>query len=193
MANNFMVASEKDGFMTHDPKSPDFIADAYLEELDDKGEVLKELIVSWRSMLAALNTRSRMRRESNRSFVKFNPLEGQGRVLASLENSEGKSQVELAQELDIKPQTLGAHLKKLEAHGLVERRKDTSDGRALLVFLTQKGRDALDALRAESEYSGSMFEALTAEEMLVLKALVEKLDRRLREEIEVSKNAGAFL
>lgn len=192
MSDKPILAREKDGFVTNDPNSPDYIADLYIESLEDKGEVLKGLIVSWRSMFAALNTRSKMRHESNRSLVKFNPLEGQGRVLALLESSEGKTQVELAQELEIKPQTLGAHLKKLEGQELIERKKDATDGRALLVFLTPKGHEALRALRAESEYSGSMFEALTTDEMLQLKTLVEKLDRRLREEIKVSSTAEPF-
>lgn len=186
-------SDERENLVTRDPQDRDYIADEYLESLDERGELLKELIISWRSMFIVLNTRSKARVTSGRSLVKFSPGEGQGMVLMRLGAHNGITQAQLARELDITPQTLGTHLRKLEEQGLIARKKDPDDRRALLVKLTPKGKKALHALQAEEQFSGSMFEVFTMEEMAELKYLVEKLDKRLRDEIEASNTAAVLL
>jgi len=64
-------------------------------------------------------------------------------VLAKLLEEEGVSQTELASRLFIENPTLVRTLDKMEAIGLIERRKNPGDRRAYLIYLLRKGR-ALD-------------------------------------------------
>jgi MarR family transcriptional regulator, transcriptional regulator for hemolysin len=58
------------------------------------------------------------------------------------------SQSQLAARLDIEGPTLVRHLDRLEADGLLERRRDVSDRRVVRVRLTPAGRDAETRLRS---------------------------------------------
>ncbi len=62
-------------------------------------------------------------------------------VLRELWREEPLSQVEISQRLDIGKATVGQTLKRLERGGFVERRRSDDDGRIIVVYLTQKGRD----------------------------------------------------
>jgi MarR family transcriptional regulator for hemolysin len=71
-------------------------------------------------------------------------------VLFRLRQSEGLSQVDLADVLELQPISLVRLLDRLVEHGLLERRHDPKDRRANRLFLTAKGRklvDDLDSLR----------------------------------------------
>lgn len=193
MKLSFEGSEDKKNLVTEDPKDPDYIDDQYLASLDERGQLLKDLMISWRSMFIVLNTRSKNRVQSGKSLVKFTPGEGQGRVLMRLGANDGITQAVLAHELDITPQTLGIHLHKLEAQGLVKRAKSEQDGRAMLVYLTVKGKRALYALEEEEKYSGSMFEIFDTQELVQFKEFVERLDKRLREEINASSGVDALL
>ena len=48
---------------------------------------------------------------------------------------------EFAERLDLSPGRVANVLKALEKKGLIERKKDTSDGRRTMVTLTQKGKE----------------------------------------------------
>jgi MarR family transcriptional regulator, organic hydroperoxide resistance regulator len=67
-------------------------------------------------------------------------------MLALWERSPRKVR-EIGDALQLTPATLSPLLKRLEAQGLVERRRDRADERALAVSLTDEGR----ALRAQAE------------------------------------------
>lgn len=69
----------------------------------------------------------------------------QWRVLATLTRQEGLSQVRLAEILEIQPMTLVRQIDRLEALGLVARRPDPADRRAVRLMLTT----AADPLIAE--------------------------------------------
>lgn len=68
-------------------------------------------------------------------------------VMLALWEREPRSVKELSDALQLEPATLSPLLKRLEANGYVERRRSSSDERALEVTLTRAGRD----LRAEAE------------------------------------------
>lgn len=69
-----------------------------------------------------------------------NPLRGQGQVIAALKKRDGISTKELAAMLDIRTASLNELLVKLEAKGLIERSRSASDGRVIVVRLTEAGR-----------------------------------------------------
>lgn len=75
----------------------------------------------------------------------------QWRVLARLRRREGINQKELAEILEIETITLTRHIDRLEAKGLIERRRDPSDRRAWKLYLNPKVQPILDRMRELSE------------------------------------------
>ena len=67
-------------------------------------------------------------------------------VLAHLSRNEGINQAALAQILEIEPITLVRLLDRLQAAGLVERRPDSSDRRARVLYLTPAARPLLERI-----------------------------------------------
>ncbi len=55
-------------------------------------------------------------------------------------DEEGRTQADLAEALGVEPPTVTKMLQRMESSGLVDRRPDTVDGRAIRVHLTPKGR-----------------------------------------------------
>lgn len=68
-------------------------------------------------------------------------------VMLALWSEDGRSVGDLAATLALEPATLSPLLKRLEAAGLVARRRSTTDERVLVIELTAEGR----ALRAQAE------------------------------------------
>jgi DNA-binding MarR family transcriptional regulator len=68
-------------------------------------------------------------------------------VMLALWSEDGRSAGNLATTLALEPATLSPLLKRLEAAGLVARRRSTTDERVLVVELTEQGR----ALRRQAE------------------------------------------
>ena len=68
---------------------------------------------------------------------------GQGRVLALLSMQGEMRQRDMGYILNIRPQSLGEVLGKLERAGLVTRRTSEKDRRVLLVSITEKGRSCV--------------------------------------------------
>lgn len=67
---------------------------------------------------------------------------GQARILVALLNNETLNQGAIANGLHIKPPTVTNLLKKMEATGLVDRRRDANNDRIINVKLTTQGRKA---------------------------------------------------
>ncbi|BAN48374.1 MarR family winged helix-turn-helix transcriptional regulator [Metapseudomonas resinovorans] len=72
---------------------------------------------------------------------------GQARALAHVARNEGCRQVELAEQLEVKPITLARLLDQLEQAGLVERRADPDDRRAYRLYLRHEAEQALGDIR----------------------------------------------
>ena len=68
-------------------------------------------------------------------------------VMLALWEREPRSVKDLSDALQLEPATLSPLLKRLEANGYIERRRNAADERALEVTLTHAGRE----LRAEAE------------------------------------------
>ena len=65
---------------------------------------------------------------------------GQEALLMELWDQDGRTQANLAAALGVEPPTVTKMLQRMEATGLVQRRPDPTDRRAMRVFLTTKGR-----------------------------------------------------
>ena len=107
----------------------------------------------------------------------FDPRRGQGRLLAALKNMSGVNQRELAFILDIRPQSLGELLQKLEQGGYISRKPSEGDKRAMMVELTEKGRN----LKFQRPNYDELFNCLNEEEQENFKNYLQKISDRLEE------------
>lgn len=109
------------------------------------------------------------------------PHQGQGRILALLKMKPEISQKELSYLLDMRPQSLGELLAKLERSGYIARTASEDDRRRMQIRLTEAGKKASE----QSSDIDELFGCLDAEEQAafaefldrIIGALEEKLDK----------------
>jgi DNA-binding MarR family transcriptional regulator len=89
-----------------------------------------------------------MHRQTNSHLAPYRMTADQFVLLALLAEQDGITQRQLARRASSDPNTIRAMLVLLENRGLVRRRRDPTDGRALRVTLTRKGRRAYTKLSA---------------------------------------------
>ncbi|MTD41675.1 MarR family transcriptional regulator [Erwinia sp. CPCC 100877] len=109
-----------------------------------------------------------------------NPHRGQGRVLNLLKLKPETTQKELSYLLDMRPQSLGELLSKLEKKGYISREPLESDRRVMVIRLTEAGRAAADTSQEEE---ATLFNVLSEEEQAFLKEVMNKLLDALEENL----------
>jgi DNA-binding MarR family transcriptional regulator len=97
---------------------------------DDLGFLLAKAAQRWNELLAE--------RFAEEGYGDVSP--SYGSVLLPLFEEDGLRLGELARRARLSKQTMTELVRRLERDGLVERRPDPSDGRAALVYLTQRTR-----------------------------------------------------
>lgn len=104
------------------------------------------------------------------------------RTLLVLSKMEGCSQIALARALNVQPITLGRTIDWLEAAGLVERRADPRDRRAVELHLTAPSKATVARLLALGRSTSERaLRGLDAREREQLFALLERVKRNLSE------------
>lgn len=116
-----------------------------------------------------------------KNFGGIDPMQGQGRILSALRRMQSISQKELGYILDIRPQSLGELLQKLEFNGYITRHRSPTDKRALIVELTEKG----EYFQLQRPDYDTLFVDLTDEEKDLLMQSLEKIGERLTEQIDI--------
>ncbi|RZJ38711.1 MAG: MarR family transcriptional regulator [Brevundimonas sp.] len=97
---------------------------------------------------------------------------------------KGLTQTELADLLQISGPSMSRQLDKLEALGLVSRRRLLGDGRVKLIFLEPAGRRALVRLDEEvSALRERLFDGIPEADMAVVSRVMDTLSLRLAGEI----------
>lgn len=110
---------------------------------------------------------------------------GYGHILDVLSKSDGLSQREIAEMLNIRPQSASEAVASMEAQGLVVKRTNEQDKRSSLIFITQEGRQRQKDLRNERiENARRIFEPLTELEKETLLQLLNKAASALQENKE---------
>ncbi len=106
----------------------------------------------------------------------------QASVLSLLEREGPATPGVLAAKERISPQSMGAILISLEALGLVSRTPDPTDGRCLVISLTEAGLQAVQGARRQREerLARALADHFTAEEQQVLIAALPLLERLAR-------------
>lgn len=110
-----------------------------------------------------------------------NPHRGQGRILALLKLQPEITQKELTFLLDMRPQSLGELLGKLEAKGYLTREPSEKDRRVMVIHLTEAGKRAADA--AASAEGTNVFDQLSQIEKSQLSNILNKLTESMNKEL----------
>ena len=99
---------------------------------------------------------------------------GQGRVLALLKLKPEMSQKELSTILDIRSQSLGELLAKLERSGYITRKPSEADHRVMMISLTETGMEAANQKERQTE-NKNLFGCLTEEEQDRLRDYLKRI------------------
>lgn len=112
-----------------------------------------------------------------KNFGGIDPKHGQGRILTALSHMDAVSQKELGFIMDMRPQSLGELLQKLESNGYISRRRAPTDKRSLIIELTEKGRQ----FPHSRPYYEELFLDMSEDEREDLRCLFQKLSGKLEE------------
>jgi DNA-binding MarR family transcriptional regulator len=106
----------------------------------------------------------------------------QGAVVTRLESAGGMTSAELARAEGVRPQSMSATVAMLEAEGLVRRAPDPTDGRRVLLTLTDAGRAARSQGReVKQRWLAAALQDLSPPERAELRRSLDVLARVLRE------------
>lgn len=120
----------------------------------------------------------------SRTYGNFrDSFRGQGRVLSILAEHPDISQKELSGLLDMRQQSLGELLGKLERSGYIQRTRSAKDGRAFDVHLSEKGAQAIrDFRETPKEDIPRVGDCFTDEEKQMFSAYLSRVIEKLRED-----------
>jgi len=107
---------------------------------------------------------------------------GFGRVLDILSENDGLRQQQIAELLDIRPQSASEAIANMEHAGLIRRETDEQDRRSSRVYITPEGKARQAELLAQRvENARRVLAPLSEEEKQTLLALLEKVTDALQE------------
>ncbi len=95
-----------------------------------------------RAQNALLNTSAKIA-EDLRNTEEFGVTETQFRVLELLSKNEAHKVTDLAEKMGVKPSAVTTMIDRLANNGLVSRRHDDNDRRAVLLSITEEGREVI--------------------------------------------------
>lgn len=111
------------------------------------------------------------------------PHRGQGRVLRLLKMQQEISQKDLSYLLDIRPQSLGELLGKLERSELIIKTPSEEDRRIMMITLTEAGKAAAEQVTEQKLDMDNLFSCLSQEEQESLSVLLSRLCDHLSEQL----------
>lgn len=129
--------------------------------------------------------RSHMQNHRDRGPM-ASPYRGQGRILALLKLKPEISQKELANILDIRSQSLGELLGKLERSGFITRTPSEADRRVMDIYLTEAGKTAATEQADEPREMESFFDCLNEQEQTNFSDYLERLIKSLEKQLEAN-------
>ena len=115
-----------------------------------------------------------------KNFGGLDPWQGQGRILNALRRMHSITQKELCYILDLRPQSLGELLQKLEANGYIIRYRSKEDKRAMVVELTEKG----ETFQQQRPDYDELYIGLSRSEREAFKKSIDKVSEELRDWIQ---------
>lgn len=120
-----------------------------------------------------------------------NPHKGQGRVLSILKIKPEITQKELTYLLDMRPQSLGELLSRMEQNGYIIRTTSEKDRRIIDIKLTEAGAEAANQGDQQSDFSG-VFDCLSQEDQDSLRDYLSRIIDSLEQSLEADQMPKGF-
>jgi len=122
-----------------------------------------------------------LRKAFDESIAQFGLSRTQWRALAYLIKTEGMTQTELANCLELERATIGLTIDHLEKLDFVERRAAESDRRVWRIFLRPKAIEIIPELRKEADaVYKKMFKGISSANIAIIRTALEKMVGNLR-------------
>ncbi len=102
----------------------------------------------------------------------------------SRQETEGMIQSDLARLLDVGKVTIGGLIDRLEASGHVQRRPDPVDRRIKRIFITDRGYDVIDHMKAVARsLNDTILAGIPPEEVHVAEEVMHRMKENLRDQL----------
>ncbi len=112
---------------------------------------------------------------------------GFGHILELLVPGEGVSQQWIADQIQIRAQSVSEAIMAMEKRGFIRREASQTDRRVMLIFITELGVEHRRKAAAErTRHAKEFFSVLTDEEKEVLYDILKKLNQKLQSETAFS-------
>jgi MarR family transcriptional regulator for hemolysin len=121
-----------------------------------------------------------MRKQFDRRAVRFGLTRAQWRALKRVHHSEGITQNELAEFLEMEPIAVGRVIDRLQKAGFIERRADPSDRRCWRLHLLPRARAVVgDMEQIASELFRQMQDGIGVAEMMSMISVLTRMKENL--------------
>lgn len=122
-----------------------------------------------------------------KSFCETGIYHGQFPLLKYISEHDGCGQIEMSKQFNISPAAVAKSLTRLEKAEFITKKQDNDNKRANLIYLTEKGKKALDDNRAHfAAFDEKLFQDFSGEEITEFKRMVDKMLINLSEESEIN-------
>ena len=102
--------------------------------------------------------------------------------LVHLSECDGVQLKALALRVGVESSSLVRVIDSLERQGFVERKRDLTDGRSKLIYLTLAGQQRVKCIRSElCQFEETVLSDITDEELEVMRAALGRLQKRLQD------------
>lgn len=137
----------------------------------------KEDYVS-RAQIALWNTSMKIGETVRKSLEEFGVTETQFNMLDLLSKKESNKVTDLAEKIGVKPSAVTTMIDRLTNNGLVSRRHDDADRRAVLVSITNEGRELINKFEERCHKIVKKYLSyLEPDELEALASIYEKLGK----------------
>lgn len=159
-----------------------------MDENKQNGQTGKETFLDDKSLMELFNrTVTLLRRYLPQKLHSHgghaDPHRGQGRVLSILKIKPDISQKDLGYLLDMRSQSLGELLMKLEKSGYITRTPSEEDRRVMNIHLTELGTAAAGQAEKRQSDNCRLFDCLSAEEQTNLSDYLKRVIQRMDHEM----------
>lgn len=145
-----------------------------------------------RDALSLINQVARNARTAlSRHLLDIGLYAGQDAVMLALDAKDGQTPGAIAAALGVKAPTITKTIGRLAVQGFVRREGSPDDGRMMLVFLTDSGRDQIKAVqKAQRRTEKAAFAGLKKKHVAELTSLLATVDANVARTLAAAANAA---
>lgn len=108
---------------------------------------------------------------------------GQDQIMLALDREDGQTPGTLADRLGVRPPTITKTINRLQAQGFLEKRASNSDARQAHIFLTEGGRETIQAIKKSVRKTEKQaFKGLDKKDQKTLSKLLSRIEGNLSDD-----------